>query len=48
MLSLEQILRFNFIYPLGGRAKIKDLPDPRKELDDHLPQGGREEKENVT
>ena len=34
--------------PFWARLKRKDLPDRLKELDDHLPQGGREEKENVT
>ncbi len=48
MLCLEQILGFNLIYPFGGQVKIGGPASSPKELDDHLPQGGREEKDNVT
>jgi hypothetical protein len=51
VLRLEQILQilgFNLIHPVGGTSvKIRGPASSPRELDDHLPQGGREEKDNV-
>jgi hypothetical protein len=49
MLDLEQILGFNLICSFGeAPGKARRLAVSLKEPDEYLPQGGREEKDDVT